>query len=61
MSKFMCLWVIYSIYSHDILLQEICVPILGVQSTRKWMNVEIGTEETQFSEKEYKNGIFVAV
>ncbi len=25
------------------------------------MNVEIGTEATQFSEKEYINGIFVAV
>jgi hypothetical protein len=25
------------------------------------MNVEIGTEATQFPEKEYKNGIFIAV
>jgi hypothetical protein len=25
------------------------------------MNVEIGTEAVQFPEKEYKNGIFVAV
>ncbi len=46
-----------------ILLQEICGPILGIY-TRKSLthrSVEIGTEGAQFPDKEYMNGIFVAV
>ncbi len=38
--------------------REICGPILGMY---KSLNVEIGTEAAQFPEKEYINGIFLAV
>ncbi len=54
-----------NLYIHTIdlpiLLQEICGPILEIckSLTDKW--VEIGTEAEQFSEKEYINGIIVAV
>ncbi len=41
-----------------VLLQEICGPILGIY---KSLTDEIGTEAAQFPEKEYKNGISVAV
>ncbi len=48
-----------------ILLQEKCGPILGIYKlltdTSSHMNVEIGTEVAQLLEKEYINGIFVAV
>ncbi len=46
-----------------ILLQEICGPILGIYKslTDTWMCMEMGTEAAQFPEKEYINGIFIAV
>jgi hypothetical protein len=42
-----------------ILLEEICTPILGLYKSH--MNVEIWAEAALFPEKEYINGIFVAV
>jgi hypothetical protein len=45
-----------------ILLQEICGPILGIKKMLTDTRMrEIGTEAPQFPEKEYINGIFVAV
>jgi hypothetical protein len=41
-----------------ILLQEICGPIMGMY---KSLTDTCGTEAAQFPEKEYINGIFVAV
>jgi hypothetical protein len=44
------------------LLEEICGPILGIYKLlTDTMNVEIGAEAAQFPEKEYINGIAVAV
>jgi hypothetical protein len=44
-----------------ILLQEPSGPILGIYKSLADTNVEIGTETAQFQEKEYINGIFIAV
>jgi hypothetical protein len=45
-----------------ILLQrKICGPILGTYKSLTDMVLEIGTETAQFPEKEYINGIFLAV
>ncbi len=44
-----------------ILLQEICGSIPGIYKSLTDINVEIGTEAAQFPEKEYINGVFVAV
>jgi hypothetical protein len=41
------------------LLEEICGPILGI--AHRHMNVETGAEAKQLPEKEYINGIAVAV
>jgi hypothetical protein len=45
-----------------VLLEEICRLILGyIKITQRHMNVEIGAEASLFPEKEYINGIAVAV
>jgi hypothetical protein len=41
--------------------REICGPILEIYKLLTDMNVVIGTEAAQFTEKEYINGIFLAV
>jgi hypothetical protein len=43
-----------------VLLEEICRLILGIYKSLN-MNVEIGAEAALFPEKEYINGIVVAV
>jgi hypothetical protein len=43
------------------LLEEICGPILGKYKSLTDTNLEIGAEATQFLEKEYIDGIVVAV
>ncbi len=44
-----------------VLLEEICRLILEIYKSLKDMNVEIGAEAALFPEKEYINGIAVAV
>ncbi len=41
--------------------REICGLFMGLYKSLTYMNVEIGTVATQFPEKEYINGIFIAV
>jgi hypothetical protein len=43
------------------LLEEICSLILGKYIAQRHMNVEIGAEAALFPEKEYINGIAIAV
>ncbi len=64
-STFMCLWGIY-IFPPSVCLfyyRKMCGLILGiyVYIAHRHMNVEIGTEATQFLFCEYVNGIFVTV
>ncbi len=58
------LWEIY-IFPGSVCLfccREICGPIQEIyKSLTTHMNVQIGTEAAQFPEKEYINGIFLAV
>jgi hypothetical protein len=44
-----------------ILLQEICGLILGISLSQTHECGNCGTEAAQFPEKEYINGVFVAV
>ncbi len=59
------------ISARDLYISRIGLPILlqgnmwteprNIQTPHRQMNVEIGTEAEQFPEKEYINGIFLAV
>ncbi len=58
-STFMCLWAI--LYSHDRSEGNMWADPVNMLIAHRQMSVENGTVSAQFPEKEYINGIFVAV